>query len=369
MATEQTSNQYKPDYAIAPGESLKDLLDSSSMSQAELAKRTGRHVKTINEIVKGKAPITPDTAIQFERVFGVPAHFWNNVERNYQETLAQLEEQARLETYLDWLANIPCRALMNLGLIPKTSDKKIMLESVLQFFGVVSPDIWEIYWKEHCSITAFRSSKAFEADYGALTAWLRIGEIKAETIDCKPYNRKRFLVSLKQIRGFTATTPNIFLPKIHKLCAASGVALVFFRELPKTRVSGATRWLSPGKALVQMSLRYKSDDHLWFTFFHEAAHILFHGKRDCFVDFPENQDSSVDHREEEANEFSSNFLIPKRELAAFVASGKFNMDSVIEFSEKVGVSPGIVVGRLQHDGHVSYQSMLNSMKIHFSWGS
>jgi len=83
-------NQFKPDYAVLPGDTLKETIDALGMSQTDLAERTGRPVKTINEIIQGKAGITPETALQFEKVFNIPASFWNNLEQNYQESLAAL---------------------------------------------------------------------------------------------------------------------------------------------------------------------------------------------------------------------------------------------------------------------------------------
>jgi HTH-type transcriptional regulator/antitoxin HigA len=79
---------FRPNYAVPPEKTLKETIGSVGMSQAELAQRTGRPKKTINKIINGKAAITPDTAIQLERVLGVPASFWNNLQRNYQEILA-----------------------------------------------------------------------------------------------------------------------------------------------------------------------------------------------------------------------------------------------------------------------------------------
>jgi len=89
-------NEYRPDIVSAPGETLLEMLEERSMTQAELAARTGRPEKTINEIVKGKAAITPDTALQFERVFGTPATFWLDRERLYQEYMARRREAERL---------------------------------------------------------------------------------------------------------------------------------------------------------------------------------------------------------------------------------------------------------------------------------
>ncbi len=88
-----TSNQFVPDYAIAPGETLLDTIEALGMSQAELAERTGRSKKTINEIIKGKAPITPETALQLERVLSVPAQFWNDLGNNCRETVARIAQK------------------------------------------------------------------------------------------------------------------------------------------------------------------------------------------------------------------------------------------------------------------------------------
>ena len=86
---EQIRNQYHPDFVSPPGETLEEILESRGMSQAEFAERTGRPKKTINEIIRGKSGITPDTALQFERVLDIPASFWIAREQNYREALAQ----------------------------------------------------------------------------------------------------------------------------------------------------------------------------------------------------------------------------------------------------------------------------------------
>lgn len=98
MASDPSAKRhtYQPDIAIPPGETLREAIEALGMSQAELAQRTGRATKNINEIIMGKAAITPDGALQYERVFGVPASFWNILESNYRNTLARLSEQERL---------------------------------------------------------------------------------------------------------------------------------------------------------------------------------------------------------------------------------------------------------------------------------
>ena len=81
---------YEPDYDIHPGETLLETLKTLGITQEELAERTGCPLKTINEIVLGKAAILADTALQLERALGVSATFWNNAQRNYEARLVRI---------------------------------------------------------------------------------------------------------------------------------------------------------------------------------------------------------------------------------------------------------------------------------------
>jgi hypothetical protein len=140
-----------------------------------------------------------------------------------------------------------------------------------------------------------------------------------------------------------------------ELCAAAGVALAFVPELPKTRVHGATRWLDSHRALIQLSDRYKTNDHFWFSFFHEAGHILLHGKRTLFL---EGQDKDIRDKikEKEADVFAANFLIDPRDWQRFIANNSLNRKAINQFAEQLGIHPGIIVGRMQHEQITSYQN-------------
>jgi len=148
---------------------------------------------------------------------------------------------------------------------------------------------------------------------------------------------------------------------MREICADAGVALAFVGELPGTHLSGATRWVGKAKALIMLSLRHKSDDHFWFSFFHEAGHILFGGKKSVFLD---EMNAWIDPEEEKANRFASDILIPRQAYTAFLDKEIYTYSSVQSFAQTLGIAPGIVVGRLQHDGVISWQS-LNSLKRKF----
>jgi len=349
-------NQYNPDYVSPPGETLAEILEEHGMTQAELAERMGRPKKTINEIIKGKAEITPQTALELERVLGTPARFWNQREFYYREFLAKKKEADLLKTQIGFLRNFPMKKMTNWHWINCHHNKVDQLRELLNFFSVTSID--QIERLPNTLAVDFRKPTAFESNNYDLIAWLRKGEIDASQIKCNEYDQAKFKEVLKEIRLLTVKHIQQFKPLIVELCASAGVAVVLVPELPKTRVCGATRWLNPRKALLQLSDRYKKNDHFWFSFYHEAGHIILHGKRDCFIDLENNENNE---KEKEANEFAANFLIPLKDWQTFKLSNSVSSLAVSEFAQRIGVAPGIIVGRLQREGVIDW-SKLNNLK-------
>jgi HTH-type transcriptional regulator/antitoxin HigA len=359
----KNDRDFQPSYSTPPGATLRETLESMGLSQSDLAERTGRPKKTINEIVQGKAAITPETALQLEQVLGIPASFWNDLERRYRASLAREAERKQLQEYLPWLSEFPVSDLVSRGWIQPDPDRIEIVRSLLRFFGVVSPQAWRDVWEATQKATVYRQSTNRAASFGAVAAWLRKGELEGRAMKCQPFEATKFRQALKQIRQLTHLDPSEFCPKIQELCAAAGVAVVFVQELPKARIFGAARWLAPDKALIQLSLYYKTEDQLWFSLFHEAGHVLLHGRREIFVDVT---GSAEDRQEEEANQFAASTLIDERAYASFVASADFSHDAVLHFSKQISLVPGIVVGRLQHDKHIAF-SRLAALKRRFDW--
>ncbi len=361
------ANAYLPDRVSPPGETLQEVLADREMSQAELAERTGRPKKTINEIVQGKAGISPKTALQFERVLGIPASFWNNLERNYRDYLARKQEEELCQASTGWLRQIPVKSLVKLGWIQQYHHEVDQVRELLSFFGVASPEDWQVFAVRQAS---FRHPSAFTSDLGALAAWLRKGELEAQGIRCAPFDKAGFEVALAKARSLTVMSPEEFVPRLVASCAAAGVAVVFVPELPKCRAHGATRWISSNKALIQLSLRYKTADQLWFTFFHEAGHILLHSKRLTFIEGGE-AGSSKETEEDEANRFAAEYLIPPqdlRQLAQLSQARRLSEEQIRSCAARIGVAPGIVVGQLQHLGWLPF-SHLNGLKVRLQWAA
>lgn len=351
----ETPNQYNPDVVSPPGETLRETLEALGMSQAELAARMGRPKKTINEIIKGKAALTPDTALQLERVLGIPAGFWNNRDYHFREYQAQQQESERLRHKVGWLDELPVRDMVKLGWIRPHADKVRQVKEILNFFGVASPEGWKSIW--FGPKVAFRRSKAFQNDPGLLAGWLRMGEITGRGIDCKPYDASAFEKSLGQIRSLTVKPPAAYREQLVRICAEAGVALVFMPEPPRLSISGATRWLTPDKAVIQISLRYTTDDQFWLTFFHEAGHILLHGKREVFVE----TNGHPRTKEEAADNFAVQYLLPPDRLKRFLAEGAPTRESIRRLAREIDLAPGVLAGLLQHRGIVP-DSQFNDLK-------
>lgn len=347
---------YEPDSVTPPGEMLEEKLQEIGMSQAELAERIGRTKKTVNEIIKGKAPLLPETAMQLERVLGVPARFWASAEANYRQALARQEEAERLAKQQEWLDRLPVKALVKRGVLSREGDRVSRLRELLNFFGVASFDALSRIGEERC--LAFRQSLAHDVDQYALLAWLRLGELQAQRITCAPFEESRFRQALREIRKLCAESPPAAVPKMQEECAESGVALVFVPEIPGARAWGVTQWVSADKAILQLSLRGKSDDQFWFTFFHEAAHILLHPKKAVYVEFGQD----ADEHEEEANRFARDILIPPAEWRNIVAACPRSAAEVRAWAYRLGIAPGVLVGRLQHERILPW-THLNGLKV------
>ena len=302
--------------------------------------------------------MTPEAALRLERVTRIPSRFWNNLETQYQDRKARLASSATEAEDFAWLKSIPTKELIKRNAIPGHGNQVELLEATLSFFGVASVSAWKAGWSKHH--IAFRKSAGTDECTGGIAAWVRLAELKAAQTDCSPFDADRLKSTLKKIRGLTFVAPDKFVTEMRSLFAAAGVALVLVPEIPGSKVSGAARWLSDTKAMIAVNLRGKSNDKFWFTLFHEVGHILNDRRDEVFVDV----DYGDDPRERAANEFARDELIPpahSKELKKLKS-----MATVRAFALRIGIHPGIVVGRLQYEKIVPYTHM-NDLKARLHW--
>ncbi|MFS0955781.1 HigA family addiction module antitoxin [Enterococcus durans] len=354
-------------YVVAPGETLKEVAEELGLSHKDLAERLGITPKTISKIVNGTAPITPETALKLERVLGISSNFWNQLELNYREKLTEIEAEAKLKDEIEILKEyIPYNEIANAGFVPKTRNLKEKVENTLNYFGYSSLKIFiESVNDNQLLAGAYRIKEVEKVNKLALLAWIRAGELEAQEIEAEIFSKEKLKNSLSELRNLTLqSNPSIFIPKLQKICASFGVKVVFIPEVKGSKVCGLTRWLTPKpQAIIQLSLRYKSNDNLWFTFFHELGHILKHNKIPFYTSSNEYIDSI---EEQEADEFSANTLIPRDSYNDFVEQGCFTRNSICNFAEMISIHPGIVLGRLQKEKYVQW-NQYNDLKTRYSW--
>ncbi len=351
-------NAFKPDYAMHPGEYLAEVLESREIKKNDFARRAGISPKAVSQIINGKALYSSELALVFERVLDVDARLWMNLASNWQLFQAQRKEEKVLanEATRAWLKRFPVSDLRKMGIVPDTRKAQEVAAAILRFFNVSSPESCSD-WIENRAVS-FRKSAAFSESTEATAMWLQLAERSAVDLDIPPYNREAFRECLDLLRTCTLLKPQEVLDRIKEECAKVGVAIVCIPKLEGTRLSGASWWLGNDRPIIALSLRYHTNDHLWFTFFHEAAHILLHGKKAIFLD---SREAGVSAEEKEADSFARNQLIPLVSWNRFVAKKTFFKNDILIFANEVKVHPAIVVGRLQHEKLIE-QSWHNDFK-------
>ncbi|HMQ87316.1 MAG TPA: helix-turn-helix domain-containing protein [Flavilitoribacter sp.] len=358
-----TSEQIKEALLTCPGDTIQETIDSIGMPQRELAERLGYPSNKLNQLIKGDISLTRDMAAKLENVLGIPAGTWLELERMYQEEKLELEETARREHQWTWLQNFPLKQMGELGVINNSGGKSQQVREVLSFFQVASSTEWEqIYLAEQVSV-AFKISLAHTQNPFSLSVWLRMGEIQAEHLSLEPYAPEAFANCLEAARQIAFHQPADFLEQLQTLCAKCGVAVVYTPMLPKAPVNGATRWLKKrSHPLLQLSDRYKTADHFWFAFFHEAAHILKHGKTAVFLDGVDGIQQD-EEKEAEADRFALHQLLGQFSLASVKTRRKpWSETEVVQTAQTFGIHPGILVAQLQRIGSLP-KANLNGLKV------
>jgi HTH-type transcriptional regulator/antitoxin HigA len=363
--SDRIENEYAPVEVSAPGLTLEEALEERCMSQAQLAERMGRPRKTINEIIKGRAAMTPETAIQLERVLGIPASFWNERQRQFDESRAHNRAHQELTGSTEWPRRFPYSQMARLGWVPRARSSVGKSEALLRFLQLGSPEEWAAVYGAPRMGTAFRQSQAFKNDPYALSAWIRKGEIGASALRCGTFDRRAFKAALMEVRCLVRDLPGDFATKLVERCAPAGVAVVFVPLVKGVHAWGATRRLPGDRALLLLSLRGRYEDVFWFSLFHEAAHLLLHGKQEVFVEETGYESLGA---EAEADSFARDFLISPALWDSFVRPRHvFSTEAVNTFARKADIAAGVVVGRLQHEKLIP-RSHLNGLRRKIDFG-
>ena len=345
-------NQYNPQSRPHPSETLAEKLAEMAMGPKEFALRTGKPEKTINTLLKGECSITPDMAVLFENVTKIPASFWINHQRAFDEYIARIKRQAAIDEAITWAKCFPLSDMIKMGWIPKSETLQQKTLDMLAFFGFSQHAAWEEYYFKQQLKVAFRISLSNTNEPYAISAWLRKGELQALELKAQPYSEKKFKDSLPKLKSIMAKHPKDFFNQLQQVCQEAGVKVVHTPCVIKAPISGATRWLND-TPLIQLSARYKRNDSFWFTFFHEAGHIILHGKKDIFLEKVDYSDKDL-LKEKEANDFAVKWTLTQNEELEITSTGSLNLTDIISFAKQFNTHPAIIIGRLQHNKHLPF---------------
>jgi HTH-type transcriptional regulator/antitoxin HigA len=346
-----------------PGDTLRETIEHYGMSQTELAIRMARPEPAISEMMTGKKAITADTALQLEMVLGIPAGFWLEHERHYRLELAAIEQGEALLKQKDWVKQFPLTDMTKYGWIQSsTKDVFAQTQQVLSYFGVASIAAYNNIYLSNKPSVAFRISLKKAPNHYALSAWLRRGQLDAQQLSLKPYDKKKFTEALEDIKKLVEKHPHDFKDQLQQRCAECGVALVYTPNIKGVSISGAARWINDGQhPLIQLTGRYKTNDIFWFTFYHEAGHIIEHGKKEVFLENVEGVPYDA-AKEAEADAFAEKWLLTPKAFEAFRTEGNITEKSIKQFAKQQQTHPALVLGRLQKFGLLPWSHFPN-MKV------
>ena len=345
-------NEYFPSIVFHPGETLAEKLEEMDMGPKEFSLRTGKPEKTIIAVLNGKSAITPDMAVLFENVTKIPANFWMTHQRSYDEYQARLKRKSVIQNSISWAKQFPIPDLIKNGWISRVNTIEEQTIELLAFFGFSNHHAWEDYYFKQQLKVAFRISLAQTKERYAISAWLRKGELQAAELDAKNYSDKKFREALPELKCIMAEHPKDFFYQLQRIGLEAGVKVVHTPCINKAPISGSTRWIND-TPLIQLTGRYKRNDSFWFTFFHEAGHILLHGKKDIFLEKVEYSDKDLE-KEKEADVFACKWTLTDQEEATILAAAPLDEDDIRKFAKQFNTHPAIIIGRLQHKKLIPY---------------
>lgn len=343
-----------------PGEFLRDELEARGWTQAEFARILDRPEQAVSEIVTGKKRITPETARALSGALGSSPEYWLNLESSYRLFLAGREdENVARRSRLYSLA--PLGELRKRGYLPGVdwSNMDEVERGVCEFLSISSVH------EAPAAAFAARVSATKTADQRCQVAWVSRVRRLAESTKVAGYAEQR-LREVAPTLAELSTAPEK-MAALPKALDDAGVRLVFVPDIKGARIDGAALWLDEESPVAALSLRHDRIDCFWFTLMHELAHIILgHGRKADIVDNDlvgkdAARPDTLVTQERQADRLAGDWLIPPKAFRGFVKSTKpyFWRSRVEEFASRLKVHPGIVVGRLQYEGHIPWRNLRN----------
>ncbi|MEI9412381.1 ImmA/IrrE family metallo-endopeptidase [Mesorhizobium salmacidum] len=354
-------------WSSPPGDTIFRLMTSREIDAAELADAMGISSKDFDAVITGRRRLTESDAAVLADNLGSTARFWLARDKAYVLDMARLDERNSQTSEETWLASMPVASMRKYGWTQRGARAKDkLMGEILAFFGCGTLQEWGQRYSSGVGAVAFRTSLSLASDGMATLVWLRAGELTVIDRDIPKFDRaafKRILPGLKKLSAYKR--PSVFLPRLVEACRTVGVAVATARTPDGCRASGASWFNADGNPVILLSFRHMSEDHFWFTFFHEAGHVVLHGKSHIDGEGTVAMGTDTERQESEANEFAQDVLFPM-ELREDLRHSGVRPRSIIAIARQADVTPGIIVGQLQRAKYLDHSKM-NFLKRRYRW--
>ena len=340
--------EYKNILAFHPGCYVADIIEDMGISQAEFALRMGTTPKTLSNLVNGQINISNDLAKKISVMIGTSPEVWLNLQSAYDQKIIEIEICKDFDKQKEIAHMIDYSYFVKVAKLPETRDIQEKVRNLCKYFMVsnlkilAQPDFLVNF---RTGISNFKVENMVNA-----RAWIQTAINYAKNINTKSFDADKLKNSLPELRGMTLMKIEEFLPRMRDIFSECGVAFVLLPHLKNSGINGAVKWLSNDRVVLAMNNRGLDADKFWFSLFHEIKHILQQKLKTVFVNANANEITELNNKlEKDADEFAANYLIPKVYMNKLTSNRYITDEEIVTFAKSIGVHPGIVVGRLQHE--------------------
>lgn len=353
-----TQNTLIPAQATHPGVLIKDELDATpNLNQRALAKELGVQPSFLNEIIKGKRPITADIAILLEKALGISADYWMKFQSQYEIDRARVKQKN-----IKKLRNIEIWGIIK-DYVPVRYFKKHTylideleadIKAIKNIYNVETVDELVASFSKD-KFAYYRKSDKLKIDEKNMFAWSSLAQFEAKNQKANTFNfdnLNQLCIRLNELFHENSDTIN----RVQSLLNQFGVKMVLIDKLEKTPIDGFSFW-SNKNPVIALTLRHSRIDNFAFTVMHEIGHIDLHLRNDRnkkFMDLTKKK--NVDQCEKEADNYAQEALIPKPIWQNILDNHlPLDDDKIIALGTEYGINPAILLGRVSYE--MNYYAM------------
>lgn len=339
-----------------PGQLIERLLEERDWTKKTLALVVGMDEAALNRVLTAKRPLTAEAALMIEEVLpGARAEDLMALQQKHdlaQARLAVMPDQRR-QTRAALFGDLKVNHLLKRGWLDVRDEKDVTAieQSVHRFFGRPFAEVMQM------GHAAKKSDASADATASQI-AWIcRVRQLGLQIKNAPKYSSQKLSSQLPALRALMNSPAEI--EQVPGVLLDAGVRLVVVESLPSAKIDGVCLWADDDSPVIGLSARFDRIDNFWFVLRHEIEHVLNGDGKDeplgghldtDLVGKRAGDGSQLPQIEIQANKAAAGFCVSSSAMDQFFDENNpyFSERKLLEFAEKCGVHPGIIVGQLQH---------------------